>query len=412
MAGIKVTIGGSVAGLKAALNQAESQVQKFGKKVKTFFGGFGGMLAGAGIGFGLKKMIDDLDNLGKRASGLGMTAEEMQKIEYAAQSSNVAVEQLGSVLPRMMDTVAEAAGGSQKAVDALAKLGLTAEQLKDKRPYEVFTTLVEAVRAIPDPMQRVSAAMDIFGKGLAKNMNFFDEFAENVKALENSGRMLSDEDVNAAKEINQNLTDAAAAIRAIVVDTGVLRGLVEVISRYRAAFGEGKLREQTGVEQTWYSRALDVAENVEKLYNPFSWFTGGGVRAARDLVTDATGGSMVENYAEALQLTPSTTAKTPAQLAEEERQRNENIDKALEDFFGDLSEAVDEVAEKTTASKTPRSLMRGEDPTFTDALRRIGGDAGGVYRQGDNYARTTAEATKAMAENIDNMTRNGINLRG
>ncbi len=409
MAGIKVTIGGSVAGLKAALNQAESHVQKFGKKVKTFFGGIGGMLAGAGLGLGFKKIVDDLDNMSKRSRALGVTVEEMQKLEYVANSTNMGFDQLSSGMAKAMQAVSEAMNGNDKAAAKLERLNVSVEKLKGANAYQIMEAIAAGAAQISDPVERVTALMDVLGAKIGKNAQFFTDFFDRVKAIEEAGGIISNEDAQAAEQINQSLTEAAKAIRAIIVDTGALAKLAQILDNYAAYFGEDKLRERTGVKKSLAGKVIDQFES-----NPLLYTIGGGW-ALRPTM-NALGVSLNEGGAEALPLTRSESAakaREDARIAAETEKRNAAVDAALTDFFGDLDAAVGEVADKVDATKQPRSAMRGgSDPTFTDALRRIGGDAGGVYRQGDNYARTTAEATKAMAENIDAMNRNGINLRG
>ena len=263
MPGIRVTIGGSIAGLKAALNQAESQVQKFSKKVKGFFGGFGGMLAGAGLGLGFKKIVDDLDNMSKRSRALGVTVEEMQKLEYVANSTNMGFDQLSSGMAKSMLIVSQALGGDEKAVQKLQRLNVEVDKLAGANAYQIMELIAAGAAQIADPVERVSALMDVLGAKIGKNAQFFTDFFDRVKSIEEAGGIISNEDAAAAEQINQSLTEAAKAIRAIVVDTGALRKLAEVLDSYAALMGEDKLRERTGVKQTWQSKAWDVAENAE-----------------------------------------------------------------------------------------------------------------------------------------------------
>lgn len=409
MPGIRVTIGGTIAGLKAALKQAESKVQSFGKKVKGFFGGFGGMLAGAGLGLGFKKIVDDLDNMSKRSRALGVTVEEMQKLEYVANSTNMGFDQLSGGMAKAMQVVSEAMGGNDKAVQKLQRLNVEVGKLNGANAYQIMEAIAAGAAQIADPVERVSALMDVLGAKIGKNAQFFTDFFDRVKSIEEAGGIISNEDAQAAEQINQSLTEAAKAIRAILVDTGALAKLAQILDNYAAYFGEDKLRERTGVKKSLAGKVVDQFESNAMLY------TIGGGWALRPTM-NALGVSLNEGGADALPLTPSESAakaREDARIAAETEKRNAAVDASLMDFFGDLDAAVGEVADKVDTTKQPRSAMRGgADPTFTDALRRIGGDAGGVYRQGDNYARTTAEATKAMAENLDTMNRNGINLRG
>lgn len=422
MPGIRVTIGGSIAGLKAALNQAESKVQTFGKKVKGALSGIGLAISGGALAYGFKRMVDDLDNMSKRSRALGVTVEEMQKLEYVANSTNMGFDQLSSGMAKSMQVVSQALGGDEKAVQKLQRLNVEIGKLDGANAYQIMEAIAAGAAQISDPVERVTALMDVMGAKVGKNAQFFTDFFDRIKAIEESGGIISNEDAQAAEQINQSLTEAAKALRAIVVETGVLKqladamvSLAEISREINSGNYFGKTMQRFAGDAA--KRTLEIAANTLTL--------GGYGRAKEQLLEwSNTSESAAAGYVqraigtsvEAAALTPSESAakaREDARIAAETEKRNAAVDAALVDFFGDLDAAVGEVADKVDPTKKPRSAMRGgADPTFTDALRRIGGDAGGVYRAGDNYARTTAEATKAMADNLDAMNRNGINLRG
>lgn len=401
---VTVKIGGSIAGLKAALTQAETRVQSFGKKVKSFFGGVGGMLAGAGLGLGFKKIVDDLDNMSKRSRALGVTVEEMQKLEYVANSTNMGFDQLSSGMAKSMQVVSQALGGDEKAVQKLQRLNVEISKLNGANAYQIMELIAAGAAKIEDPVERVTALMDVLGAKIGKNAQFFTDFFDRVKAIEQAGGIISNEDAAAAEQINQSLTEAAKAIRAILVDTGALAKLAEILDNYAALINEGKLRNRTGVKQTWQSRAWDIAESAELWFMPWRYFTGSDVRGMRDAL-----GSASENYAAAAALTPSTSAKRPYVGGIEEEDDSEYI-AAMEE----MSAAVDNLAAAVDPQKNPRSVMGrgGADTALTDSLRRIGGNLGFNYgRAAENYAKTTAEAAEKTVAVLESMNNSGISLR-
>lgn len=351
-----------------------------------------------------------------------MTAEELQKIEYAATSANVPVEQMAAVLPKMMDLIADAGQGSQKAIDALAKLGLAAGDLKDKRPYDIFVQLVEAIRSIPDPVQRASAAMDIFGKGIVKQMNFFDDFAANVEAITNSGRLFKDEDVEAAERLAQAMADMNRAKQTFLANSGSIQFLERWFAHYGALLGGdiGKAREAAGLSNDAFDKAgAFIAYSGIAGGLPLEWIL--------DKVQEAFGGGSFQKlYVPAAPLTPSLTAgPTPAQEAEYRKLTEGVISDAqrqLEAVFGaedadetlaELAGAVNSLADAQAGGSGPRSVMQGGgDPVFTDAIRRVGGDLGYKYdRRGEDYQRRQAEGVDKLVETMDSISRNGVSLR-
>lgn len=399
---VTVKIGGSIAGLKGALKNAEGIVQNFGRKLKGFR--IGSMLAGgitaavaaatAMAASKFRQLVDKLDDLGKRARGFGMTAEQIQGIDEAARKSNISLEAVGGSISRVFDTVANARNGVKSAVDALAKVGVTVEELSGISSYQIFEKLVKAVSDIPDPTERASAAMDVFGKALAKNTAFFQDFQQNVDAFKASGRLISDEDVKAAEQIKDYMAEIEASWNAILIKTGAIKTVAGGMGGAREV-SEGKIDP------------LDVVYEYTRLL--VKGVTLGMVDFDK---------ALPNTHYDALPLTRSETS-----FEAQKRQSAEAIADAVEngldeseylEAMEEMSAAVESVADTVTGKNKPTGALGrgGGDPTFTDALRRVGGDAGGIYRAGDNYAKTTAEATKAMADGIDAMQRNGITLRG
>lgn len=392
---VTVKIGGSIAGLKAALTKGKQEVNNFAKVLKTAVAGASVAMAGRWISSQISAVVDRLDELGKKARGLGLTAEEMQKIEYAAKSANVPVDKVSASITKMLDTVAGAASGNKSASDALARIGLTAKELQGMGVYDQFTTLVEAIKSIPDPAERAAAAMDIFGKGLAQNAAFFADFSQNVEAFKKSGRMISDEDVRAAEEIKKAMLEIEQSWQRILVNTGYIRAKADIMSQLaEMASGNG---------DAWINYGDEFIKRAVRVLFPWTNFTG--TADAVDKYFDET------NYG-AIPFRRSKTAKTPQQIAEEEA--NAAVDAALVDFFGDLASAVDNIADKVDATKQPRSAMRGGgDPTFTDALRRVGGDLGYNYRGNQQqFVKAAADASERAAEALEAIHQQGVTLRG
>ena len=68
----------------------------------------------------------------------GISVETLSELGYAAQLSGVDVETLETAIKRMQKTIIGAAEGSQAAVEALAELGLTVEDLRGLSPDQQF----------------------------------------------------------------------------------------------------------------------------------------------------------------------------------------------------------------------------------------------------------------------------------
>ena len=358
---VTVKIGGSIAGLKAALTNGKTAVGNWSKSIKSMVAGIGTAFAAFGLTRSLKGMIDDLDTMSKRARAMGVTVEEMQLLEYAAKSANMGLDQLSQGMARSMQLVSDALGGDEKAIAKLERLNVSIDNLKGAGAYQIIEQIAAGLVTIEDPVERISALMDVMGAKVGKNVQFFTDFADRVQALRESGGLIRNEDAQAAEAINQALTNAARSIRSIVVDTGILRKIAE-------AFG-------------W---AADVAKGAK----------AGGL----------TYGNLSEpntqEYHEALPFRPSTTSVAAREAAAAKK----------------LADAVDTVADNVTAkSKKLGSVGRGGggDSAMTDSLRRVGGDLGYNYRGNQQqFVKAAADASERAAAALEAINQQGVTLRG
>ena len=74
----------------------------------------------------MKGAIDRADDIGKLAQSVGTTAEELSRLQHAANLSDVSLDGLGGGLRKLsQNIVAATANATGPAADAFAALGLT-----------------------------------------------------------------------------------------------------------------------------------------------------------------------------------------------------------------------------------------------------------------------------------------------
>jgi hypothetical protein len=114
----------------------------------------------------------------------GIAVDRLLLLERAFHNAGVGADAVGPIINKMQKALVDAEDGTSKAAYAFADLGLSLSQLRSLSPEEQLRTIGKAIAAIPDPAQRASTAMEIFGKsGGALNQVFanFDEEVETAK---------------------------------------------------------------------------------------------------------------------------------------------------------------------------------------------------------------------------------------
>jgi len=130
--------------------------------------------AGASIAYLTKNSIDAVGDTNDFAKSLGLTYNELRKIQFAAGQAGVDSEALNASFAKMSDTLGSAMGGNASAIKAFENIGLSVEKLQRMSPGQQFEAIANAINKIQDPSQKMAAARDIFGKSGGALISLFE----------------------------------------------------------------------------------------------------------------------------------------------------------------------------------------------------------------------------------------------
>ena len=100
--------------------------------------------------------IDAMSKLGTRA---GLAYAEVAGLKYAGDLAGVGMDSIANALTKADKAFIAAGNGSKSAVDALATLGLSFEQLNGKASADRFQAIANALAAMPNTAERTAAAI-------------------------------------------------------------------------------------------------------------------------------------------------------------------------------------------------------------------------------------------------------------
>jgi len=228
--------------LSAGLRRAQKQLEAFGAGLRSV----GIRMAGIGVAavtslLGAARMFatvgDDLEEMSQRT---GVSVEALSELGFAADIAGSDLETLETGIKHMQRAIVEAAGGSESAQQALAKLGVSAADLAGLSPDEQFKRMADGIARIEDPALRVAVAMQIFGRSGTKLIPLLAEGASGIEALQEQARRLgltvSAETAHDAAELNDALDSLWRVVRQGVFTIGsalapTLKELAERITR-------------------------------------------------------------------------------------------------------------------------------------------------------------------------------------
>jgi TP901 family phage tail tape measure protein len=200
------------------LRRAEKRMELFGEKVKEIGSAvamagaavtaFGGAIVGAAAASvaAFAKIAGDFSDL---AAQTGLTAELMSELETALKDAGSSVEEFSKSVVKLRRFISEAAQGTTSAVEALDRLGLSAEDLIGLSADEQFLRIADALSKVKNPTDRLALAMELFGKSAYKMLPVLEAGGAGIEEFRRKARemgfSLSGETADAADALGTQI---------------------------------------------------------------------------------------------------------------------------------------------------------------------------------------------------------------
>lgn len=191
-----------------------------GAKVRRFAGLLITAAGGAGLAVMVRQSMKTIDELGKVSDMLDITTEDLQTLQHAAVLTGGSVQALNKGLRTFAKNVGEATLGYSEASEAIATLGLTAEQLARAGIMGAMMMVADKMSAITNATQRASIASDLFSKRQMILVNMLAMGSAKLglikKDLGELGVLLSRPEAKAVEKANDAISRMQLAVRGLV----------------------------------------------------------------------------------------------------------------------------------------------------------------------------------------------------
>lgn len=221
---------GVLTAILAVVDKISPEVSKIGGNVKNAMGGVKAAIAAAFTVTAITGFISQFTELtGKitdQAAKLGISTTAVQEFEIAFGQAGVSMDAVGTAIGEMGKRLVS---GDAGAVNALKTLGLNTADLLKLNPDQAFTRIADAVAGIPNPLERATAAQEIFGKGGKEILAGLDgHLAETTEHYRAMGLVLDEEVVAAGDEFGDVLGVLQTAGMALIAQ--VLKPLLPALT--------------------------------------------------------------------------------------------------------------------------------------------------------------------------------------
>jgi hypothetical protein len=235
------------------MNRATSSVTNFKGHVGTIAPALAGAFSVAGALAVTKEMAQAGAEIEKMARTTGLSAEGIQRMNFAAKQTETSVESLDKSLVKMQRSQVEALKNtSGPQADAFRELNVTIADLQALGPEELFLKMSNGVKDAKDQAVALDAVMTIMGRGGVDTFNMLAQGAEKLRAIMNDSPIISEADVAHLAQLNQQFQQMHANIIA-----GLAEPLVEVVKFIDlAVIGFFKASRELGnmASTNWFSK--------------------------------------------------------------------------------------------------------------------------------------------------------------
>lgn len=199
-------LGKAVTSLQSGSSQMNKAIASVERQARTMNKVMGAAITGwvTTLGVDAVKAAWDFSNgIADMAKNTNVGTTALQEFRFAAKQSGGDVEALDAGLLKFNQVIGEAAQGSKAAVEALARVGITTDELKSKGVEQLFVEASDGLNKMGDSASRNAAMVDLFGKSATKTAEAFSLSASEMdnlrQAAHDAGAVMSDEAIAKAK---------------------------------------------------------------------------------------------------------------------------------------------------------------------------------------------------------------------
>lgn len=266
---LKVYLTADTKKFNSGLSRAQIGMRKFSKSARGITTAIAGIAGVSGAAFAaLNSMASIGDEIGKGAKKIGVSAEEFQKLGFAARRSGSDVGAVNTAFKRMASTIFDASNGLAESKRAINAVGLSVDDLKGKRPEEQFRLIASSLNRVEDASTKAALAQDFFGRSGTELLPMLKDYNALAEEASEHG-IITDEQVKAAEKFKDTMENIGMAIKSALINSGALQYINDLVEGMKALSeygywktlfgdeGDGNMAAATEAELYWQREKSD-----------------------------------------------------------------------------------------------------------------------------------------------------------
>jgi hypothetical protein len=253
---LAVQITADTTGLDSGLKSAEKSTADFSSRLDSLASNLKtiaplAVAAGAAFAFNMARALaDSADRLDELSQRIGVSVEDLTRLQWAAQMSGASADTLTMALQKLSLNMANSKDPANESAAAFKALGIdiTDTDGSMRSQLEVMNDVADAFAGFKDGANKTAIAVQLFGRSGAELIPMLNGGSQSIKAFaaesDKLGNTLSTNTAKAAAEFNDHLDRMAA--RASSVAKAIATPLLANLNALFSALERGVDRANLG----------------------------------------------------------------------------------------------------------------------------------------------------------------------
>jgi len=222
---------------------------------------------------GFQELRAQVDAMQKAGLKLGETTENLSRLKFIAEQSGIGFDSLTSSLTDMSRKITEAKMNTGEAVLALQKLGLSADDLHNKTPFEQFMTIAKVIPQIENASEKIFILDKLMGGAGTELQQVFSMGYDSVKRLADATpNVITQETADRIAEFNDNMHLLIENIKSFALP--ILSKVAEKVNDIFSIFKAKNEIEQAQNSIDGYTHSINAAKDqIKELEKELTYFS-------------------------------------------------------------------------------------------------------------------------------------------
>jgi hypothetical protein len=212
---------------ETGMKRAQSLAKGVGRDISSTLAGIFAVDKLAQFGMEAVNTAGKLQDL---STQLGVSAKFLQEMKFAADMGGSSLDDVSAALQKITIARGKALGGDQGLLDAFARFGITAQEIKSAKIEDIFLKIGKAFEGDANPQNLLAPFRELAGKGAGALIPAMaDGLSDAADQAQRLGMVMSDQVIESLDEANDRIEILQ---KTAVAGTGTLisKGLVPLMN--------------------------------------------------------------------------------------------------------------------------------------------------------------------------------------